>query len=221
MLKLCDARLPMEGTGISLAKAVVLEEQPDHFLVQTSGACVRACQAVSCLVRPRAGDMVLLSLEDAHAAYILSILKRDPEGSARTDLVFAGEVKIRVEGGGLSMASDANIALACPEELSCAASRLSLHADEGEAKIEKISFVGRFLQTHFQAVRAVAETVDHVFKRLTQCLEESSRFIKGHEEVQSRSSRHLAEETLTLHSKNAVHMAEEIVTINAQQIHLG
>jgi len=67
----------------------------------------------------------------------------------------------------------------------------------------------------------VADTVDTVYRRLTERLINAVRFVKEDEEVQTGSTRYLVEDTLTMHSKNAVHMAEEIVTINAEQVHLG
>ena len=67
----------------------------------------------------------------------------------------------------------------------------------------------------------VAETVENIFCRLTQRLENAFCYVKEHEEVQAGSSRRLVEDTMTVHSKNAIHMAEEVIKLNAGQVHLG
>ena len=207
----------------------VLVEEEGSFSVRTAFGSLRAEKALSCLVNPRPGDTVLLSVDEAGGCFILSVLKREVGRKVPTDLVFTGPVRLDVKEGGLSITADQDLALASMNdlalasgnELALASEKVSLHANQGRAVVEELSFAGRFLRSQINHVKVVAETVENIFRRLTERLEEAFRYVKDHEEVQSGSARYLVEDTLTMHSKNAVHMSEEIIKLNAGQVHLG
>jgi len=204
-----------------LENGQVIAGKDGRFIVQTAYGPIQASLAVSCLVQPRAGDRTLLSTDGEGDCFILSVLKRGESKEVHTELVFDGQVDLHVRDGGLSLTTDRDISLASREKLAFASKKISAHADKGEAVIERMSFVGKALHSQVKRVMTVANTVEHIFRRFTQRLEDSFRFVKDHEEVQTGNTRYLVEDTLTLHAKNANHMAEELVTINAEQIHLG
>ena len=191
------------------------------YSVLTSFGEVMSEQAVSCLIQPQAGDTVLLSVDVTDNCFILSVLKRELCEKVRTEILFDGDVDLHVRGGGLSLTSDKDMSFASREGLALASRKISVHADKGVATIGKLSFIGKILQSQVKRIKVIANTVENSFRRLTQRMDDSFRFVKEHEEVQSKSARYLVEDTLTMHSKNAVHMAEEIVAINAEQVHLG
>lgn len=199
----------------------ILAVEEGSYTVLTSFGEVVSDQAVSCLVKPKAGDTVLLSMDSTDDCFILSVLKRAACESPEMELVFDGQVNLHVKGGGLSLTSDEEMSIASHERLAFASQKISIHADEGKVTIEKLSFIGKVFQSQVKRIKVVANTVENICRRLTQRLDDSFRFVKEHDEVQSKSARYLVEDTLTMHSKNAVHMAEEIVTINAEQVHLG
>lgn len=190
------------------------------FSVQTSWGMIDAEQAVGCLVKPETGDIVLLSTDASGTSFILSVLRRT-DLEKETDLVFEGQVNLRVKDGGLSLASDETLNFASDEEVTCTSRKISIGADEGTATISKFSFFGTFFESQIQRIKHVADTVDTVYNRLNERLINTFRFVKEEEEIQTGSTRYLVEDTLTMHSKNALHMSEEIVSINAEQIHLG
>ena len=199
----------------------ILTGEEGSYTVLTSFGEVVSDQAVSCLVKPKVGDTVLLSMDTTDDCFILSVLRRDVGEKVQTELVFDGQVNLHVKGGGLSLTSDEKMSIASREKLAFASQKISIHADEGKVTIEKLSFIGRVFQSQVKRIKLIANTVENICRRLTQRLDDSFRFVKEHDEVQSKSARYLVEDTLTMHSKNAVHMAEEIVTINAEQVHLG
>lgn len=84
-----------------------------------------------------------------------------------------------------------------------------------------MAYLGRKFTGRARSIHIAAQNVENTFRRLTQRLKDAFRFVEDQEEVQSGSSRHVVEDTLTMHAKNAVHMAEEVVTVNAKQVHLG
>jgi len=199
----------------------VQEVGDNFFSVLTSYGDVISERAVSCLVQPKVGDTVLLFMDMSGNVFILSVLKREISENRQTDIVFEGPVNVQVKNGDLSLKSDIGMTIAAGEELSFASQKISVDADEGAAKISRLVFLGAFLDSQIKKVKHVADTVDTVYRRLTERLINAVRFVKEDEEVQTGSTRYLVEDTLTMHSKNAVYMAEEIVTINAEQVHLG
>jgi len=199
----------------------VIAGEDGRFIVQTAYGPIQASMAVSCLVQPRAGDSILLSTDGEGDCFILSVLKRGESEDVKNELVFDGQVDLYVKNGGLKITSERDMSLASRENLAFVSKKISAHADKGEAVIERMSFIGKVLQGQVKRIKIVANTVENTFRRLTQRLQDSFRFVKDYEEVQTGSTRYLVEDTLTMHSKNAVHMAEEIVTINAEQVHLG
>jgi len=188
-------------------------EEGRRLIVETSRGSYTAQKAVSCLVAPQEGDSVLVSFDDNGNCFILSILMRSPLTESRNELFFEGDMNLHVRKGSLSISADEGVTLA--------SERLSLAAKTGEATFEKFSFLGSAISAQVETIRAVAGKVETIFQRLTERLIDAFRFVKDHEEIQTGSTRYLAETNFTVHSKNAMHVAEEIVTINAEQIQLG
>lgn len=191
------------------------------YTLSTPYGIVRCETAVGCLVRPRQGDTVLLSMDEEGTSYILSVLKRPAGAPGGAELAFEGQVELRVNGGSMSIAADGNVSVAAGHALGLASQKLTAHAVNGEVAVGRLSFIGRRVVSRVKKISLVARTVEHTVGRLTQRLKDSFRFVRDQEEVQAGSARYLADDTLTMQAKNAVHMAEEIVSINAQQVHLG
>jgi len=198
----------------------LLEREGPVFLAGTSYGTLRAEKAASCLMEPCAGDTVLLVCGEAGGNFILAVLRRE-DAQTGADMIFEGPVRVSVKNGGFALSAHDDLSLASHRSLSLTSAAIGIHADTGEAKIGEVSLVSRLLKTHIEYVKSVAVTVDEIYQKLTQRLENCFRFIKDQEEVQSGSSRYLAEDLLTIHSKNSLIVAEEHVTINAEKIHLG
>ncbi|MBU2549042.1 MAG: DUF3540 domain-containing protein [Proteobacteria bacterium] len=193
----------------------------EAFAVETDFGRLQAKRSAGCLIKPMAGDAVLLSLDRAGRCYILSVLERAASNADRLDLDFKGQVNLNVSQGGLTLKTDGNLSLIGGEDIALASEEISVSARRGEAFIGDMSFVGRFLKTQVERIDSAAVTVEHAFKRLTQRLGNAFRFIKEHEEVQTGSTRYLVEDLLAMHTKNTDLTSEEIVKIMAEQIHLG
>jgi hypothetical protein len=190
---------------------------PGRIEVETSFGTVSAARAVSCLVEPSAGDKVLLSVDMTGEAYVLSVLA----SASPVALAIDGDVRLAVRSGSFTVAADKDLTFSCSGELTAASGGISVHASTGNAVIERMSFMGQALKTQFKRVRSVAQSMDQVFRRFTMRAQESSRYVKEHDEVQAGSQRVLVEDLCALHAKNHSVMAEEQVVINAEQIHMG
>jgi len=208
---------PTPSPAPSLEYGRVLSASDGQYRVEASFGDIAAVRAVSCLVDPSAGDKVLLAVDLSGSAYVLSVL----ESASCVNLAVDGDTRLSVRGGSLTLAADADMNLACQGSLTAASGEITVHAARGSAVIEKASVLGRALKTQFKRVRQVAVSVDQVFRRVTQRSQESTRFVKEHDEVQAGSQRVLVEDLCALHAKNHSMMAEEHVVINAEQIHMG
>ncbi len=211
------ARLRETATPV-LGYGHILEQTATGFSVRTDAGDVDAIRSVSCLVRPMPGDEVLLSMDQHGRTFVLAVLER--QESLDTELDFAGKVRLCAQGD-VDIAAANDLALLAGEHCMVAGRRLDVLAEDGEAKVGKMRFIGNILHAQVQALNVVAGNVENVFIRLTQRFKDMFRYVEDHSEVQAGSARYLVDETLTMHSKNAVHMAEEVVKVDGEQVHLG
>jgi hypothetical protein len=195
----------------ALEYGVVRGEYGGRFAVATEEGVAEADAAVSCLVRPEPGDMVLLSMDDGGCAYILSILERGRK--VVTTLAFESGLEVQVRNGGMSVATE--------EVISFAAGDFELSAQRARVNTDCLSFLGNVIESRIARIKVIAESVDSVVKRLVQRLRSSYRYVEEHDEIQSASTRMLVDGTLTMQTKNTMHTAEGHIKIDAEQIHLG
>jgi len=183
------------------------------FIVTSDQGIINAGVAVSCLVTPEPGDVVLISTDESGCSYVLSILGRPQRAQKGTELSFEGDLSIMVHGGRMSLASEDSLALASKD--------FELTASEARVTIEKASFFGRLVENNIERIRVVADTMDSIIRRAVQRFTSSYRYVEEHEEIQSASTRMIVDGTLTMHTKNTMHIAEGQIKIDAEQIHLA
>jgi len=190
-------------------------------MVDTASGDIKMTRAASCLVEPRPGDTVIASVDSVGRNYILAILERRQKENPVTDLNFDGQVNLHVKKGCLALTAEGDMTLASQGVLGCSSEKLKIHAEDGTVKISRVDYTGRLLQVQIERLKTVAVHADQIFRRLTQRLESSFRFVKEQDELQAGSARVLVEDLMTMHAKNTMIVAEENVTVNAEQIHLG
>ncbi|WP_027722034.1 DUF3540 domain-containing protein [Maridesulfovibrio zosterae] len=193
---------------LEYAKVVAVTET---VRVSTSFSELDARRAVSCLVRPEAGDTVLISIDQQGEAWVLSVLIREEQ--TPTALEVEGDTLLRVKGGSLTVAPDTG--------LNCITAKAALQSDDIEVAAGKISLTARLFSSNISRVKKVAGTIDDISREFTRRTMNYFRFTKENEECQARSSRQLVEETMTVHSKNTVIVSEEHVKIDGELIHMG
>jgi len=197
----------------ALEYGVIVSACEGGFMVTSDQGIITVGVAMSCLVTPETGDVVLISMDESGHSYVLSILERPDRTQKGTELSFDGDLSIMVHGGRMSLASEDSLALASKS--------FELTADEGRVTIEKASFFGRIVENNIEKIKVVAEAMDSIIRRVVQRFTSSYRYVEEHEEVQSASTRMIVDGTLTMHTKNTMHIAEGHVKIDAEQIHLA
>jgi hypothetical protein len=203
----------------ALEYGIIEGKTENGCLVSASGDLLEADIAASCLLKPEPGDLVLLSVDGAGTAYVLSILERS--NKTRNEMIFNGDLSLEVREGNLDIKSGKNISLNSASGISTSSQTLEISALEGTARISGLSFIGNVLNARIEKIKLVADTVDSILRRAVQRLTSSFRYIEEHEEIQSASTRMLVDGTLTMQTKNTMHTAEGHIKIDAEQIHLG
>ncbi|WP_028584001.1 DUF3540 domain-containing protein [Desulfogranum mediterraneum] len=195
-------------------------DQEGTFRVAVSFGQIAAHKAAGCLLQPREGDLVLVSVDMRGVSYILTVLEQGNEERV-SELVVPGDGLFHSQNGSLELRADQGLNLRANEEIEVAGDALHIHAHRAEACIGRISLVGRILYSQVERITTVAKSIEQSLRRLTQRMENSERFVQDHEEVQTGSSRYLVEETLTTQAGNTLNISEELHTIHAEQIHMS
>jgi hypothetical protein len=195
-----------------LEYGIIAGRKDKDFLVTCERGIIMAGVAVSCLVLPEEGDIILFSLDDLNYCYILAILER-PRAARGTELSFDGDLSLNVRGGSVSITTDEAITLASKD--------FELSAHRGKVTMERASFFGDLVENNIARIRVIADSLDSIIRRAVQRFTNTYRYVEEHEEVQSASTRMIVDGTLTMHTKNTMHTAEGHVKIDAEQIHLA
>jgi hypothetical protein len=206
-------------TGLVFESGVVTAEAGGVYTVRTGYALLEALQAASCLLKPAPGDRVVLAVEES-SAFVLAVLER-PQNQEAQEIRMNGPVTFHVQNGDLDLRADHGLAVTGGTEMAVSSPNLELSAAKARVGIEDLSWKGRLINAQVERIRFVAHALDSVYHRIVQRIKSSYRYVEGHEEVQSASSRFLVDGTLTMRTQNTVHTAEEHIKMDARQIHLG
>ncbi|MEY4503714.1 MAG: hypothetical protein RL154_2 [Pseudomonadota bacterium] len=170
------------------------------FEVQIEDEIKIAKKAFSCLVKPLQGDLVsLLNNEDEY--YIVDILER--KSKHQCEIIVDGDLKI---------------------------TSLDLEINSYDIKINSAIFAtqsanltlhGKTIELVSNAYKNSGSSSENIFLEDIRRSDRSYNYIKGHEEIQCNSSRHLTKESRVVRSKNLVATAEDQVKIDGQNIHLA
>jgi hypothetical protein len=201
----------------SLARGRVLEDRGESFILATGYGGLEARRAVSCLVRPQAGDEVLLSI-DAGSNHIIAVLERS---GTDTELDIPGRVTLRASEGSMTLAASGPLSLMSSVAVGVSAPALQAEAQEGEVHIDRLSLVGRTIKTACEAISLAARTIDQSARQMVQRFGSAFRYVEEHDELQAASARRLVDGTLVVQTENTVHLAEQHIKLDAEQIHLG
>jgi hypothetical protein len=96
-----------------------------------------------------------------------------------------------------------------------------VNAAEGRLRIDHLSLLGRVCEAAVAKVKLVGESLQSFVGSVTGKFTQSTRYVKGHDEVQAGSTRHLVENSFTVRAGTAVLRSEKAMKIDGEQIHLG
>src|SRR5262245_54392599 len=140
--------------------------------VRTDSGEFDAKRAVSCLVEPEEGDLVLLA-STAKSCHVLAVLER--EGSAPTRLVAEGDLTIQAPRGRFAIAAQEGIDLASGKDVSVVSGGVSVNAVTGSVVLQRLSLLSTFVQAEIEKAKLFAGSLDSVLDRISQRVKRSYR----------------------------------------------
>jgi hypothetical protein len=191
--------------GIFQITGVVRAVNSDTLNVRTAEGTFRARRAVSCLVSPEEGDVVLLAGPRPASLYVLAVLERPGRRDARISA--EGDLTLELRSGRFTVAATEGIDLVSKSAVSVAADRLEARAREGNLLLG--------------TVRLIAGAVDSILERLSQRVKRVYRRVEELEHVRAGQIDCAAEGNLRLHGENTLVTARQLVKADGKQIHIG
>ncbi|HEY4253306.1 MAG TPA: DUF3540 domain-containing protein [Roseomonas sp.] len=197
-----NALSPALMTPTMTTEAEVIRRDDAILTVLRDGMHIPARRALSCLVQPEPGDLVLLG-GPATRPYVLAVLERP--GTAPLRLAVGGDMEIAAEGGRLTLGAET----------------LVMQAKVGQVAVQDLALSGQKASARFGRIALVAEAIESLATRLLTRARRSYRFIEETEQLRAQDIDHRASGHLHLRGESAALHAGVLVKVNASQIHMG
>lgn len=189
------------GVVLGLVRGVVLPGETGQVRIALDGGDVAtARRAAGCLLRPEAGDTVLLHVPEAGEAYVLSVLEKK-EG-----------VSVLEAPGELRIESSRRLDLAAPE--------IRLRGASGRFHFTGLDLLAGAMTAKVGRVAAVAAVVESRIGDLTQTVRQAVRQVET-QVLRAGSIRTFIRDRLLVRAGRAAILADDEVTVDAKKIHLG
>ncbi len=198
--------------------ALVTGCEQNRFTVCAGSESFTARMAASCLVRPAAGDQVLVCRQASGKAFILAVLEQKDD---TTCIDVPGDLRLNLCSGRLKVAAQDGIDLATAGSLNTTAVRVGLEALEGKIRITNLRFVGGCLQAGIEQVKWIAGSIETVVQRLVQRAKRIFRSVEDDEIVKAGRMDVSASKLMSLSGQYTVMTAKEDVKIDGERIHIG
>ncbi|MDR2669487.1 MAG: DUF3540 domain-containing protein [Desulfovibrio sp.] len=211
-----DARLVTGKVLDAPAYAAAADTRAPALRVLCGNRAYTARTAASCLLQPQKGDTVLLACLEDEMQVVLAVLFR------------SGDARLRLPAHS-TLECPGNLILRCADSLDLQSGRsMRLHAEDlgvtaqnCDLRALSVKSVANSIDICCNTLYSFGKSVLSVFASLTQCLGTSRRMVEGVDETRAGSSTLLAEDTVTVMSKNKLTLAEETARTDAKLIQLG
>ncbi|WP_443255982.1 DUF3540 domain-containing protein [Xenorhabdus sp. IM139775] len=204
--KLRSEKLPPEKSPPEQLQQIVGQIvnilQDGSLVVENQDRSWHCQRAVSCLLAPEIGDMVLL-MQANKQLWILAILERVQQQNP---------VEIKVPGD-LSITAQGNLNLN--------SHGLNIIADNGNCHINQMQYSGESLSAWVSITKMIGNQFESVWQTVTQLSHRLFRHTTQTEQVHAGQLDMQAESYARLHAQNTVISAKAITKIDAEQIHIG
>jgi hypothetical protein len=172
--------------------------------------------AASCLLQPQKGDTVLIACLEDETQVVLAVLFR--AGEARIILPERSTLEC---AGSLTLRCAANLDLQSGRSMRLHTEDLDVTAKNCAVRAFSVKSIANSVDICCSTLYSFGKSALSVFSSLTQCLGTSRRMVEGEDETRSGSSTLLAEDTVTVMSKNKLTLVEETARTDAKLIQLG
>ena len=190
-------------TKNSSINGVVQKKELDFFIVTNNGISLKAKKAFSCLVEPMIDDKVSLYI-DGEKVYITFILER--ESHLGVDIVSKHGINIIAEDGDITLNTQKNI---------------NSFADKANIVISEVSFLTTIATLKSKTINIIADTYNGVMDSMTLRHKTLNKFVDGHEEHQSKSSRRIIKGSDIYHVEESITIVKGQMKIDASLVNTG
>lgn len=200
---------------------LILQEK-DYFVAILNQNEIRLSVAVSCLVRPQIGDLVLSSVpENSTEGYILAILERSGD-VVESEVLLPGNALIAAPNGTLSIQAENSVYLSSPKKLCVEAKKYVNNAEKVMYNNNELTFSGKTLRSQFKNTYWHCRDTFFIKTLNSQFhCKNSLRRVTRHEEFLTQSFRHYVENNWVLHTKTTSMYADETTSIQASLLQLA
>ena len=211
--------LPITPQHCDFTQTATVQGSSAHtYQVVIDQGIVDAQLAFSCLVKPQAGDIVLLNCgEETH--YILAILSRP--SSANMALNFPGDIALQANNGNIRIASKDKLLLASGGKTQIVNTELDVTSAHTKVHTDQLSISGDKAVCHWREVRSIANAVHWVADHITQKFKNSVKLVEGTDQQSSGNVLQTIKKSLTLRANHAVITAQKDIKIDGKRIHMG
>ena len=183
MNKLMSSLLPKN----SMINGIVQKMDLEVFLVSINGVSLKAKKAFSCLVEPMVDDKVSLSI-DGEDIYIVAILERQKD--IGVDIVAKNGISITAKDGDITLNAEQSI---------------NSFSQKANVVISEVSFLSSIVTLKSKTINIITDVYQGFMDNVTLRHKSLSKFVDGHEEHQSLSSRRVIK-------GSDIHQVEESIT---------
>jgi len=190
----------------------------DWFFVQDFSV-QRVKRAVSCVIEPEVGDLVMLcEAPNEHCSFILSVLLKSNSDAGR--LCLPGGVTLQTEGKQLTVQAD-GIDLRGRETIGLSTVHLDVNAAVATTRIGHLQTWAETIETTADRVTLFAKTFTQQLGRMITRVRESWRKVEGLDETQAARIRVHVDGAHQLNAEHVTVNAEGFVRIDGKTINLG
>lgn len=196
--------------------ATVLACEPGRAQIMMRGGPQEARIALSCLVQPAAGDIVM-AIEMQGAAWILAVLERP----VAAPLILLADGDLTIAASGHLRLAGADIGVDAANAARLTASLIDVQAATWRSVIDEALHVGRRLTAHVARMKSVSDLVETLADHLLLRARRSTRMVEETEHLRAGEIDLAATGTVHIQAKQAFISADTVVRIDAAQIHMG
>lgn len=206
--------VPNQAGPIQLLGKLAAQLADGQFKVEDEYGATWLCRrAASCLLRPEAGDTVLLSGPDRFRLFLIAVVEQADASSSRIEA--AGNLTLSATGQGtVSIQSESSLELH-------GAQSLALRSERAECTVGDMQFTARTAESTVGHLRLIGKVFESVADRVVQMARTALRVIDEVDVVRAGHLDHEAKETVRLHGQHTVVTGKDLVKVDAAQIHMG
>ncbi|HUT53481.1 MAG TPA: DUF3540 domain-containing protein [bacterium] len=208
-----------EPAGPALREGRVVSISGLDAVVRMEDFAIEARVAFSCLVTPRAEDLVLCAASEAGEYFILAIIERP--GDQDLAISFPADASVRAEQGALAMFSGEALTLASEDRLTCVSGRAVHKSREALVDFDQLTAKGTDLKANYQNVLVIARMINTMARQAIEKFRSYIRHSEDYDQVKAGQMTRKVDGLYAMDSGNTVMQSRQNTKIDGERIFMG